>query len=236
MENQSTFWKTAFVISLLTAVPDIQAQSKAEVSARVLAYFQRIGRDYRLEDYLRLTRPKPVSSEEKDIKIRQLPPNGKVMLSSKNQAKLDALAPILEFHNRGGIIDLIVVSDKETIFIGNYERCAVIITQKALGLLSMEELQAVVAHELAHELYWDEYHQASEGRPDDKVREIELRCDGIAIFTLARLGLNPGQLISAVHKMANPDDAVERLSFVRGMIDRVKQADLDILASNSIQP
>jgi len=241
VENRWILWKTALAVSLLTLVPNIHAQSKGSVSTRVLAYFEQIGRAQRLEDYLKHTRPKPVSLAVKGKAIANLPPNAEVQPSEKGRAKLAALATILEFHDRSGIIDLKVIGDKQYVFIGLYEQCALIITEKALDLLSKEELQAVVAHELAHELFWDEYRLAREGNQDDKVQEIELRCDGIAICTLVRLGLNPKPLISAVQKTTpNSQDTWgthyyaprnERLSFARRMINRAKQADLNILAS-----
>ncbi len=52
----------------------------------------------------------------------------------------------------------------------------------------------MVAHVLAHELFWDEYRLAWEGRQDDKVQEIDLCCDGMSTFSLARRVLEPIQL------------------------------------------
>ena len=137
--------------------------------------------------------------------LANLPPNSNVRLSAESQAKLAALAPIFAFYDRRGVIEPRVIGDNETTFIGLYERCALIITQKALDLLSQQEIQAVVAHELAHECYWDEYRLARESKQDDKVQEIELRCDGIAILALVRLRLNPSQIISALRKMGRYD-------------------------------
>lgn len=241
MTNQSILRNTALAVSILAVASNLQAQSPEGVSNRVLAYFDHISKEQHLEEYLKLARPKPVSMRYKAAALANLPPNGKVHLSAKSEAKLAALAPILEFHGRSGIIELNVISDTETIFIGLYERCALIITQKALDLLSQEEMQAVVAHELAHEWYWDEYRLARESKQDDKVQEIELRCDGIAILTLVRLRLDPAQIISALRKMAHYDKDArganyytapdERLAFARSMINWIKNADPTFLAS-----
>ena len=152
--------------------------------------------------------------------------------SAKGRLKLASLTPIFESYDRSGVIEIKVIRDRETVFIGLYERSALIITEKTLDLLSKEELQAVVAHELAHELFWDEYRLAREGGQDDKVQEIDLRCDGLAVFVLARLGLEPTRLISALHKTARYDRDTwganyyaasdERVAFARAMIELVK--------------
>jgi hypothetical protein len=44
-----------------------------------------------------------------------------------------------------------------------------------------------------------------------KLQELELRCDGIAVLTLRRLGLDPEHPVSAVQKMT-------RLNQHRGMV------------------
>ena len=229
MANRSISRSHLLAILLLAITVDLHAQSRTRVTDRVLAYFSHIGKDHQLDEYLTLSRPTPVSMRYKAAALANLPPAGSVQLSARRQAKLDALAPILEFYGRRGIIEPMVVADSETTFIGLYERCALIITQKALDLLSEQEMQAVVAHELAHEWYWDDYRLARDSRQDDKVQELELRCDGVAILALVRLRLDPSQIISAVRKMGNYDRgtaganhypaASERLSFARSMIN-----------------
>jgi hypothetical protein len=94
---------------------------------------------------------------------------------------------------------------------------------------------------VAHELYWDDYRLAREPKQDDKVQEIELGCDGIAILTLIRLGLDPAQIVSALHKLARYDKDTlganyyavpdERLAFARSMINWRKNAEPTILTS-----
>jgi Zn-dependent protease with chaperone function len=218
----------ALAASLLTLAATVHAQSPGRVSSRVLAYFDNLSKEHDLDEYLILGRPTPVSLRYKAAALANLPLNSNVQLSARSQAKLAALAPILEFYERSGIIEPQVIADTETTFIGLYERSALLITQQALGLFSKEELQAIVAHELAHEWYWDEYRLARESNQDDKVQEIELRCDGIAILALGRMRLSPSQLISALQKMGQYDaDTLganhyaapdERLTFARSMI------------------
>ena len=62
------------------------------------------------------------------------------------------------------------------------------------------------------------------------MRELELRCDGIAVLTLRRLGLDPEWLVSAAKKMtrynewrgatasaSNYSTLTERVSFIRAV-------------------
>jgi hypothetical protein len=228
MANQSISRNQVLAVSLLALAATVHAQSPGSVTSRVLAYFDHLSKEHHLDEYLTRARPTPVSANYKAAALANLPPTSNVQLSAENQAKLAALAPILEFYDRRGIIEPRVIGDNETTFIGLYERSALIITQKALNLFSKQEIQAVVAHELAHEWYWDEYRLARESNQDDKVQEIELRCDGIAILALVRLRLSPSQLISALQKLGQYDNDTwganyykapdERLTFARSMI------------------
>jgi Zn-dependent protease with chaperone function len=229
MASQSISRNQVLAVSLLALAAGLHAQSPESITNRVLDYFDHLSQGRQLDEYLKLARPTPVSLRYKAAALANLPPNGHVHLSAKRQAKLAALAPILEFFGRTGIIDPEVIDDNETTFIGLYERCALIITQEALDLLSKQEIQAVAAHELAHEWYWDEYRLARESKQDDKVQEIELRCDGIAVLALVRLGLNPSPMMSALRKMGRYDKHTwgasyytalqERLTFARSMIN-----------------
>jgi hypothetical protein len=120
-------------------------------------------------------------------------------------------------------------------YVGLYACAAILISEEALDLLMAEELQAVVAHELGHEYFWNEYQLADRERQDRTVQELELRCDGIAIITLNRLRFDLTHLMSAVAKLltfnerldngsrayAYPSSA-EQFKFIRAMIELVK--------------
>jgi predicted Zn-dependent protease len=69
-----------------------------------------------------------------------------------------------------------------------------------LRLLDSEELQAVVAHEIGHEYVWQEYAVARARNDTARLRELELACDSIAVLTLARIGVKPDRLVTAVEK------------------------------------
>lgn len=81
-----------------------------------------------------------------------------------------------------------------------HARAVVLVSEPALDLLDPEELQALVAHEVGHEYFWSEYFRAR--RDDDRslLQTLELLCDGLAIVTLRRAGMDPRRLTSALEK------------------------------------
>lgn len=152
------------------------------------------------DEFLRRLRPGRISPELKARALSVLVKNDLVAPSAQDQVKLAALRPILRYHEREDFIEPKVLRVRQAT-VAMLAGAAVIITESALKILSAEELQAVVAHELAHEYFWNEIEQAREQRQPLKMRELELRCDGLAIITLARLGLNPACFIAAVEKL-----------------------------------
>jgi hypothetical protein len=88
-------------------------------------------------------------------------------------------------------------------FIGLRYRAALFISDVALNLLDVEELQASVAHEIGHEYVWAEYLEAEKRNHEGGLKRLELICDGIAILTLHRAGLSPAPLLTAAQKIAN---------------------------------
>jgi Zn-dependent protease with chaperone function len=75
------------------------------------------------------------------------------------------------------------------------------VSEPALDLLNAEELQALVAHEVGHEYFWDEYAGARRDNSRSSLRRLELLCDGFAAITLERAGVNPKRLTSALEKI-----------------------------------
>jgi hypothetical protein len=88
-------------------------------------------------------------------------------------------------------------------FIGLNHRVALLISDAALDLLDVEELQATVAHEIGHEYVWAEYLEAEKRHDERRLKELELICDGIAMLALRRAGLNPAALLTGAQKMTN---------------------------------
>jgi hypothetical protein len=210
-----------------------KVRNSASPSVQALSFFQ-AGTEQSLEQFLQEIRPPQVSPALKAQMIALLPQEGEVRPSAKGQAKLAALEPILKYHERASTVDLKVIRAGQ-LFIGLYARAAILITEEALDLLSAEELQAVVAHELAHEYFWDEYELARQHEHYARVQELELRCDGIAIITLSQLGLAPNCLLSAVKKLTRFGEVAgaeaigrfyparaERTRFTHSMIELVK--------------
>jgi hypothetical protein len=69
-----------------------------------------------------------------------------------------------------------------------------------LTLLHSEELQALVAHEIAHEYVWQQYEDAKRRKDAKRLRELELVCDAIAVRTLVQEGVSPERLQTAIEK------------------------------------
>ncbi len=78
-------------------------------------------------------------------------------------------------------------------------------------MVSAEEFAALVADEIAHEYVWDEYQKAMARNDHQKMQQLELSCDGIAVLTLRSLGLDAEHLVSAVKK-------ITRFNQLRGMV------------------
>jgi hypothetical protein len=59
-----------------------------------------------------------------------------------------------------------------------------------------------VAHEVGHEYVWTERERAFKGADRSRLKDLELMCDGIAIVTLHRLGMDVSRLMSGVQKIS----------------------------------
>ena len=147
-------------------------------------------------------RPAPAGADEKSAALRSLPKEGEVtQLSDGDRLKLRDLAPILRLHAREGVYEIKVISVPQA-WMGLYQRAILLISLPALQLLGSEELQALVAHEIGHEYVWEEYAIAQERGNQARLRELELACDRIAVFTLERIGVRPDRLITGLEKVS----------------------------------
>jgi hypothetical protein len=204
------------------------------VPETAFTYFQQV-EGQRFDEFLRGIRPSRLSPEAKERILNILPQADVVDASAGQQAaKLRALAPILRYHDRESAIDVKVLRVRPAA-VAFLAGAAILITEPVLEVLSAEELQAAVAHELGHDYFWDEFELARQQAHYAKLQELELRCDGIAVITLYRLKLNPASLIRTVrklnryngHKEADPTaeryvSSEEREKFVRAMIGMVR--------------
>jgi hypothetical protein len=151
-------------------------------------------------------RPQPVTSEYKATVLNWLPKEGRITnLKEQQLRKLASLDAILQVHQRQAVYEYVVFKavPRPYEFIGLNHRVALLISDTALNLLSVEELQASVAHEIGHEYVWTDYLEASERNDERRLKELELICDGIGILTLQRAGLRAAPLLTAAEKVAN---------------------------------
>jgi hypothetical protein len=145
-------------------------------------------------------RPAPVDAEEKTLVLKSLPSEGEVtQLTESERQKLKDLGPVLRLHAREGVYELKVIAVPQA-WVGLHGRAVLLITLPALRLLDSEELQALVAHEIGHEYVWQEYALARTRNDTARLRELELACDSIAVLTLARIGVKPDRLVTALAK------------------------------------
>ncbi len=225
-------WKAVVVVVCLGLGAFANPPKPSELSAKALQFFSEI-KDANFDAYLKRVRLPKVNAEFKAQVLAQLAKAEIVKPSEKMQAKLTALLPILQYHEREAVLEINVINAREA-FVGVQGRAVLFISENMLRLLSTEELQAVVAHELGHEYFWGELMEARQQKQHTMMREIELRCDGIAVIALVRLGLEAAHLISALTAMrafnarvvatdVRPyPESKERFAFIRAMSELVK--------------
>lgn len=225
-------WKAVVVVVCLGLAVLADTPKQSKLGAKALQFFAQI-EDANFDLYLKRVRLPQVTAEVKARVHAQLTQAEIVKPSEKIQAKLGALRPILQYHERDGVLDIHIFNTPQA-FVGMKGRAALFLSENIFRLLSTEELQAVVAHELGHEYFWGELLQARGQKNYALLREIELRCDGIAVITLNRLGVDALKLLSAITKLTtfNAQDIIsdplyhpllsDRIDFIRGMRELVK--------------
>lgn len=152
-------------------------------------------------DLLEAARPAPVSTEDMRAILRALPPKGEVTkLGGVAQAKVDAVRQLLTATRRDWY--QIKVIDLPQAAVALHARAVILISAPAVALLNAAELQALAGHEIGHEYLWTEWNRAHQQADRDRLKELELVCDAIAIVTLRGLGLDPSRLIAGLEKMS----------------------------------
>ena len=139
-----------------------------------------------------------------DLKARileSLPAEGEVKkLKQSAQHKLASLERVLRVHQRESVYEVKVIAVPHA-FVGLHARAVVLISDTALNFLDTEELQALVAHEIGHEYVWEQYETAKALKDHRLLQELELYCDGVAILTLSRTGIDPSRLLTGLEKI-----------------------------------
>jgi peptidase M48-like protein len=226
------FWQAISVgmsVSLATIAPVVVTAGGHADGARksptgmALAFFE-------AEDavdggvFLTRIRPAPVSPALRVHIIASLPTEGELRPSATDLRKLASIDPILRLHERHDTI-VIKLIDVKHAFVGLHARTVLLISRDALDMMRPEELQALTAHEIGHDYFWDEYARAMADHDDRRMQELELRCDGIAVLTLRQLGLDPENLTRAATGLTRYNErlgAVGSANSYVSLSDRVK--------------
>lgn len=195
-----------------------------------LRYFESV-RNRGFETVLReLRRPAPPAASRALI-LENLPIEGGLSPTERETGKLSSLRPLLRWHDREDSIEVRLFTYGGGAFTGLHARSVLLISRETLALLTTDELVAIFGHELGHDYFWDEFEQARQQADNHRLQELELRCDGIAVIAMARLGVDPDHLISALRKLVrhnerlrtyHPNEAryaplEQRARFVRAM-------------------
>ncbi|MGB2713883.1 MAG: M48 family metalloprotease [Vicinamibacterales bacterium] len=152
-------------------------------------------------EWLETARPKPVSAQNKARILGTLPPEGEITtLNEAARRKLAALSQLFRATERDSVYEIKVV-ESPFARTGLYERTVVLISETALELMEAADLQALMAHEIAHEYIWTQRERASRLRDYYRLKELELLSDAIAIVILHGLGLDPSRLMATVEKL-----------------------------------
>ena len=177
-----------------------KSQPTHPAAQAALRYFEWV-QDADVDAFLRqLRRPAP-SSTVRAIIIRNLPEEGELSPTAPEAAKLAVIRPILAFHEREHDMEHRLITVGGLAFVGLHARTVLLISREALALFNTDELRAIVAHELGHDYMWDEYSEAREEGDNRRLQELELRCDGIAVITMSRMGVDSEHLVSAASKL-----------------------------------
>lgn len=148
------------------------------------------------------SRPQAVTADFVTRVVNSLPAEGRVKnLNKAQREKLAALDPILRAHQRDSVYQIRVYEAPQA-FVGLHFGAVLLISEPALDLLTAEDLQALAAHEIGHEYVWTQFQEADKRSERRRLKELELFCDGVAILTLRRAGVNPAHLLAGLQKVA----------------------------------
>ncbi len=133
---------------------------------------------------------------KKIIEAQRLP-----VISGKQVDQLKAvLQPVLEYHERSQMPMYVLRAEQPKAYLVN--RAVIIITTRLLEVASEAELRGIVAHELAHEYVWVERAEAKLANDEKRMREFELFCDAVAVFTLKEIGDDPASYSRILERLA----------------------------------
>jgi Zn-dependent protease with chaperone function len=217
------------VVSVVPAAAT--AQTAGSPSSRARQFFETLSAGD-VGEPLGVLRPHRISPEDRACALANLPPEGELHPDAGEAAKLASVASVLRYHGREQVYEIKLIDVRQAA-VGLHARVVLLISRNALKLLSAGELQALAAHEVGHEFFWQEYERARRSRDARALQELELKCDGIAALTLMALGLDPASLPSGVKKIVRFNERLgallnadwhpsvsERKRFVRDLVAR----------------
>ena len=82
-----------------------------------------------------------------------------------------------------------------------YERTVVLIPEPAFNLLGVEELQAVLAHEIGHQYLSVAQARERALEAQRSVKDVELLCDAVAIVLLGDLEIDWSRLVAGIERI-----------------------------------
>ncbi|MGH9372195.1 MAG: hypothetical protein ACRD15_11750 [Vicinamibacterales bacterium] len=187
----------AVVLALLSAGGAVHGQTLSFRDPRDLL----VGGPAAFIELLEAARPAPLSREDMGAVLRALPMEGEVTnLGAVAQEKMDAVRRLLTASRRDWYE--IKVIDLPQAAVALHARAVVLISAPAVALLNAAELQALAAHEIGHEYVWTEWNRAHQDADQERLKELELVCDAIAVVTLHGLAMDPSRLIDALEKIS----------------------------------
>lgn len=137
-----------------------------------------------------------------DQPIRLLPSMSENLVrEGKEYQRLAALAqPVLKLLGLEGRVRPLLYRWEAPIVAHSWPN-AVIVSTRAMSLLSDDELQAQLGHELFHLVGRKVFTEAVDAKNERVLRLIELFCDGGGAAVMTSLGKDPRKLVSGLSKM-----------------------------------
>lgn len=183
-----------------------QSTSPSLAETRARAFIEEIA-SIGFDEFRRRNGSDPLSRDVRAAILAALPAEGALVPTRAEHLKIAALDRVFDRYSRLGAVDVKVV-DLRSALVGLHERAVLLITRQALALVTPRELEAIGAHELAHEYFWKDFDIALNANDYERLQELELRCDGIAVITLRSLGIDRSHLIHAATKLARYNERI----------------------------
>ena len=185
-----------------TAVASKQTDPPTHPAALAALRFFEAVQDGDFDAFLRRLRQPPPSPAFRTIVVENLPEKGRLTPTVDEAAKLAAIRPLLRFHGREHDMELRLFTEGGVVATALVHRTVLLISKETLDLIDTDELVALMAHELGHDYFWDEFEKAEQQKDERSMQELESRCDGIAVIVMGRMGLDAERLVSALTRLS----------------------------------